>query len=430
MDATHDPQLRSFVPVSPDSHFPIQNLPFGVFKPEGECTPRVGVAIGDMVLDLSVLESAGHFREPELAGQRLFDRSSLNAFMALGRPAWRAARATISRLLSADEPTLRDDADLRAKALFSMDDVELLLPVEIGDYTDFYSSKEHATNVGTMFRGADNALQPNWLWIPVGYHGRASSVIVSGQDIRRPKGQTKADDADAPTFGPSRLLDFELEMAFFVGGPGNPLGEPIPVESAEDHIFGLALCNDWSARDIQKWEYVPLGPFLSKNFATSISPWIVTLEALEPFRCQGPGQDPEPLAYLRAGGERTFDINLDVLIGTEKSSEPARVCRSNFKYLYWSMAQQLAHHTVTGCDVHPGDMLASGTISGPDKDSRGSMLEITWRGSEPVTLPGGEERKFIQDGDRVIMTGWSEGEGYRVGFGEVSAQVLPALTAG
>jgi fumarylacetoacetase len=308
-----------------------------------------------------------------------------------------------------------------------MADVEMLLPVEIGDYTDFYSSREHAHNVGTMLRGPDKALMPNWLHLPVAYHGRASSVVVSGTDLRRPCGQTKADDADAPIFGPSRNVDFELEMGFFIG-PGNALGEPIPIARAEDHIFGMVLVNDWSARDIQKWEYVPLGPFLAKNFGTSISPWVVALEALEPFRANGPPQNPKPLPYLEASGPSSYDIRLEVTLQSVNMDRQERICASNFKHLYWSMAQQLAHHTVNGCNLRDGDLLASGTISGPTPDSYGSLLELAWKGTKPLVFPNGETRTFIQDGDRITMTAWCEGNDHRIGFGEVTGRILPALT--
>ena len=426
LDATHDPALSSWVPVPEDSDFPIQNLPFGVFRPRPGFDPRVGVAIGEHVLDLSVLESAGLCDGPELGGRSVFADARLNAFMALGRAAWKEARARISVLLSADTPTLRDDESLRQRAIIPMSEVVMELPAAIGDYTDFYSSREHATNVGIMFRGKDNALMPNWLHLPVGYHGRASSVVVSGTPVRRPRGQTMPADADAPIYGPTRLFDFELEVAFFVG-PGNELGEPIPVERAEEHIFGLVIVNDWSARDIQKWEYQPLGPFNSKNFATSISPWVVTLEALEPVRAEGPAQvEPAPLPYLQSEGNPSYDIDLEVLLLTEGMTEPQRLAVSNFRYLYWNMQQQLAHHTVTGCNARPGDMMASGTISGPGKEMRGSLLEITWRGEEPIELPGGESRKFLQDGDTLIMRGWSRKGGLRIGFGAVSGKILPA----
>lgn len=425
MDGTTDPKLRSFVEVSPESHFPIQNLPYGVFSRGGSESPRVGVAIGEYVLDLSVLEERGFFEQAGLGAGRVFDRPSLNAFMAAGRGSWRSVRETVSRLLRSDESALRDDAGLREAALVPMGDVVLRMPVEIGDYTDFYSSREHATNVGIMFRGKDNALQPNWLWIPVGYHGRASSVVLSGTDLHRPCGQLKADDAEAPVFGASRLVDFELEMGFFTG-PGNGLGQRIPVEKAADHIFGMTLVNDWSARDIQKWEYVPLGPFLAKNFGTSISPWVVTLDALEPFRCAGPKQDPAPLAYLRSEEDRAYDIRLEVTLQAADMEAPHTLCRSNFKYLYWNICQHLAHHTVTGCNVRPGDLLASGTISGPTPDAYGSMLELCWKGEKPIRLANGGERKFIQDHDRITMTGYCEGDGYRIGFGEVTGRILPA----
>jgi fumarylacetoacetase len=337
----------------------------------------------------------------------------------------RALRLLISGLLREDEPTLRDDEALRRRVLLPADQVAMHLPVAIRDYTDFYSSREHATNVGIMFRGKENALMPNWLHLPVGYHGRASSIGISGEPVIRPMGQMLPAEAETPVFGPCRLLDFELEMGFFVGRDTRQ-GEPIAVDEADDHIFGMVLVNDWSARDIQKWEYQPLGPFNAKNFATHISPWVVTLEALAPFRVAAPAQDPEPLPYLRQSDRGTYDINLEVEVRAEGQAEGLRVCASNFKHLYWTMAQQLAHHSITGCKMSNGDMLASGTISGPEKGSFGSMLEITWRGTEPVTLPGGQDRKFLADGDTVTMRGWCQGDGYRVGFGEVSNTIAPA----
>jgi fumarylacetoacetase len=426
---TTDPNLRSFVAVPPDGHFPIQNLPYGVFRRRDQELPRVGVAIGDQVLDLAVLERHGFFRAAPLNGETVFDRPTLNAFMALGRPAWTAVRETVSRLLRADEPTLRDDAHLRDTALLPRAGVELLLPVEIGDYTDFYSSREHATNVGTMFRGADNALMPNYLWLPVGYHGRASSVVLSGTDLHRPVGQMKADTAVEPTCGPSRMVDFELEIGALVG-PGNSLGQPIPIQAALEHVFGLVLVNDWSARDIQKWEYVPLGPFLAKNFGTSISPWVVPLDALAPFRCAGPAQQPSPLPHLQSPGPASYDLELEVRLQTPRATVPQCICRTNFKYLYWSLPQLVAHHTVNGCNLRTGDLLATGTISGPTPTSYGSLLELAWRGERPINLPSGEQRSFIGDGDRVTLTGWCQGEGYRVGFGECTGRILPALQAG
>lgn len=417
--------MRSFVEVPAGSHFPIQNLPFGVFSNRENKEPRIGVAIGEMVLDLALLEERGFFTGRNLGGKRVFNRPALNDFMALGRPAWREARQVIQHLLRDDNPALRDDAELRPLALVPQKDVQMGLPAEIGDYTDFYSSRQHATNVGTMFRGQEKALQPNWLHMPVAYHGRASSVVVSGTDLRRPYGQTIAPGAEEPLFEPSREMDFELEVGYFVG-PGNELGRSIPIDEAADHIFGLVLVNDWSARDIQRWEYRPLGPFLAKNLATSISPWVVTLEALEPFRCPGPEQDPQPLPYLHSPGEGAFDIQLEVHLESQEMTEPAVISHSNYRYLYWNMAQQLAHHTITGCNMRPGDLLASGTISGPTPDSYGSLLELAWRGTRPITLPGGQQRAFLEDGDRVTLTGWCQGDGYWVGFGEVTGSILPA----
>lgn len=427
MTATTDPHLRSFIPVPPESHFPIQNLPFGVFRPRRGGEPRVGVAIGEYVVDLVVLERRGLLNVLTSTGrtESFFNRSSLNAFMACGQPVWRQVREQLNRLLRDDEPRLCDDAALRQESIVAMAEVEMLLPVEIGDYTDFYSSRDHATNVGAMLRGPENALMPNWLHLPVAYHGRASSVVVSGTDLKRPCGQTKSDAAPAPLFGPSRSVDFELEMGFFIG-PGNALGEPIAIDRAEEHIFGLVLVNDWSARDIQKWEYVPLGPFLAKNFGTSISPWVVSLDALEPFRVAGPKQDPEPLPYLRTSRAAAYDIRLEVALQTAGVREAARICTSNLRNLYWNFSQQLAHHTCNGCNLRTGDLLATGTISGPTPDSRGSLLELTLGGRNPLTLPDGVSRGFLEDGDRITMTGWCQGPGYRIGFGEVTGKLLPA----
>jgi fumarylacetoacetase len=426
MDPTTDPALRSFLPVPPESPFPIQNLPYGLLRRRGDEVTRIGVAIGDQILDLLTLGDLGFFEDLPYDVYGCLACDQLNDLLSLSRPAQTTIRATISRLLRADEPTLRDDADARAQALVPMGDAQMLLPALIGDYTDFYSSREHATNVGRMLRGEDNALMPNWLHLPVAYHGRASSVVVSGTDLHRPMGQTKADDAPAPTFGPSRTLDFELEMGFLIG-PGNELGQPIPISEAADHVFGMALVNDWSARDIQKWEYQPLGPFLAKNFGTSISPWVVTLDALAPFRVAGPPQVPPPLAYLQSVGDWAYDIHLEVSLQTQRMDRPHVICRSNAKHLYWNVCQQVAHHTVNGCDLRPGDLLATGTISGPTPDSYGSMLELAWKGTKPLALPNGETRTFLQDGDRVTMTGWCQGPGYRVGFGEVTGRVLPAI---
>eukprot|EP00741_Cyanophora_paradoxa_P012607 tig00020614_g12182.t1 len=420
--------MASWVPVPEGSPFPLHNLPYGVFKPRRDpsAAPRPGVAIGEHVLDLSVLHEAGLFDGPLMRpNSHCLAQPTLNAFMALGRPAWKEARATITRLLSSDCPTLRDNAALRARALVPLSEAAMQLPAAIGDYTDFYSSREHATNVGIMFRGKDNALQPNWLHLPVGYHGRASSIVVSGTDIPRPRGQTKADTAPAPSHGPAKTMDFELEMGFFVG-PGNALAEPIPVDRALDHIFGLVIFNDWSARDVQKWEYVPLGPFNGKNFASSISPWVVTLEALEPFRCEAPPQEPAVLEYLREAERTTFDIALEVAIQGERMAAPATVSRTNFRHLYWTMAQQLAHHTSTGCNMRPGDLCASGTISGPTDASLGSMLELSWGGTREVTLAEGEVRKFLQDGDTVVMRASCARPGLApIGFGECVGKLLP-----
>jgi len=414
--------LRSFIEIAEGSHFPLENLPFGVFKP-GNGDARVGVALGEYVVDLSALQEAEHF--PDLQDRQLFARDSLNEFLSLGRPAWRKVREILQKLLSSETPMLRDDNKLRDRVFHRQSDVSMQLPVRIGNYTDFYSSYHHAHNVGTMLRGPENALMPNWKWLPVAYHGRASSVVVSGTDVHRPKGQIKPLDAPTPVFGPSKSLDYELEMAFLVG-PGNSLGRPVPIDQAGDHIFGFVLMNDWSARDVQAWEYQPLGPFLAKNFCTSISPWVVTIEALEAFRKPLPKQDPEPLPYLHAKKDFTFDIQLEAHLQTAKMKTPHTITRTNFQNLYWSIAQQLAHHTVGGCNLQPGDLLASGTISGATENSRGCMLELTWRGTNPLQLPEGETRKWLEDGDTLSITGWCQGDGYRVGFGEVSGKILPA----
>lgn len=416
--------MQSFISVSPDSHFPIQNLPYGVFSTCDNTAHRIGVAIGDLILDLSVI--AHLFSGPVLSShQDVLRQPTLNGFMSLGSTAWKEARSRLQTLLSADNPILRDDQQLRAVAFVPQKSATMHLPAEIGDYTDFYSSIDHATNVGTMFRGKENALMPNWKYLPVGYHGRASSVVVSGTPIRRPNGQTRPKDDEPPTFGPCRLMDFELEMAFFVG-PGNKLGDSISIQSAQDHIFGMVLMNDWSARDIQKWEYVPLGPFLAKNLGTTISPWVVTMEALAPFVVDNYVQDPKPFPYLQHSDKYTYDINLEVGIKPDGSDHTGVVCKSNFRYMYWTMKQQLAHHTITGCNVRPGDLMASGTISGPTEESFGSMLELSWRGSKTVDIGTNATRKFLQDGDEVIINGYCQGKGYRVGFGQCTGKVLPA----
>lgn len=418
----------SFVEVAPESDFSYNNLPYGVFSTAGNTAPRIGVAIGDLVLDVSAVKHL--FNGPILsANQDALTSSTLNGLMALGRPAWTEARAALQRILSADEAVLRDDADARAVALVPMADATMHLPATIGDYTDFYSSREHASNLGTMFRDPENPLLPNWRHIPVGYHGRASSIVLSGTPLKRPCGQVnpkapKYDPEDPPVYRPSRLIDFELEMAFFVG-PGNKLGDPIPVANADDHIFGMVLLNDWSARDIQKWEYVPLGPFLGKNFGSTISPWVVTMDALAPFAVDNPVQEPTPLGYLRHDDKYSFDINLEVQIQPE-GAEPSTVSNSNIKYMYWTMKQQLAHHSVSGCNMSPGDLLGSGTISGKTPDSYGSMIELSWGGKKEVDLGNGEVRKFLKDGDTVIMKGHCQGDGFRVGFGDCTGKLLPA----
>ena len=427
--STIDKNLTSFIDIATDSDFSIHNLPYGIFSETkgaaGNNNRRAGVAIGEQVLDLSVLEAEGLL---SLAGGPYFDQPTLNAFIDSGRENWTKARTTIQTLLSADNDTLRDNADLQQKALFKQADVTMHLPVQVPGFTDFYSSKEHATNVGTMFRDPNNALLPNWTEMPVGYNGRASTVIVSGTDVIRPSGQLKPNADDRPIFSPCKRLDFELETAFVVG-KGNNIGQPIAVDEAADHIFGMVLLNDWSARDIQKWEYVPLGPFNAKTFASEVSPWIVTMDALAPFKTSCPTQEPKPLAYLNEkASDSSFDITLSVELLPENADEATVVCETNFKYMYWSMAQQLTHHTITGCKVEVGDMMGSGTISGPTPDSYGSMLEIAWNATKPVTLKGGETRSFIEDGDTVIMKGYSEKDGIRVGFGEVRGKVLPALS--
>ena len=423
LNKTHDPKLKSWIESAnaPECHFPIQNLPFGVFS-VGANSAHAGVAIGDQILDLSVVDDAGLF-EGIIGTTKVFNIPRLNEFLSLGKPKWHAVRVRLSELLHQENPTIRDNAALRTKAIVAMADARMHLPVTIPGYTDFYSSKEHATNVGSMFRDPKNALLPNWLHMPIGYNGRASSVVVSGTPIRRPMGQLKLPDQENPIFAPCKKLDFELETAFIIG-TGNALGEPISVANAEDHIFGMVLMNDWSARDIQQWEYVPLGPFNAKTFGTSISPWIVTMEALEPFRLAGPSQEPTPLPYLQQTGVNKVNMELHVAIKPGNAKEATTISRTNFKYMYWSMAQQLAHHTVSGCNTQPGDLMGSGTISGATPDSLGSLLELSWNGKNPITLNDGTTRTFIQDGDEVIMTGWSQRDEYRIGFGDVSGAVI------
>ncbi|MFO7538323.1 MAG: fumarylacetoacetase [Chloroflexota bacterium] len=420
--------MHSFINIPPDHPFPLQNLPYGIFSPAAGGARRVGVAIGEYVLDLAVLEEVGLLLSIGEDKRPIFAQATLNPFMALGYDTWHHVRQTIQQLLRIDTPTLRDNTALCQRAFHTQAEVTLHLPAAIGDYTDFYSSKEHASNVGSMFRDPDKALLPNWLHLPVGYHGRASSIVLDGTPIRRPLGQTLPPGADTPVFGPSQELDFELELGFFVG-PGNALGQPISVREAPRHIFGFVLVNDWSARDVQRWEYRPLGPFLAKSFATSISPWVVPLAALEPFRCPGPRQEPSPLPYLQSSGDWAFDIHLEARLQSEHMAQPATIVRTNFRHLYWNICQQLAHHTVGGCNLRPGDLLASGTISGPTPDAYGSLLELSWRGTRPLSLPNGETRTFLVDGDQLTLSGWAQGNGYRVGLGEVSGKILPAYKA-
>jgi fumarylacetoacetase len=422
MIEANNPALKSWVDVPEASDFPIQNLPFGIFKTD-QLSPRVGVAIGEHVLDLKSLHILGYMENLPFRLED-FESITLNRLMSYGKNDTRDLRQRISKLLRSDVPDLRQKDHHVQQCLIKQSDVEMLMPVHVGDYTDFYSSIEHATNVGTMFRDPANALLPNWKHLPVGYHGRASSIIISGTPIHRPKGQTKPQADQPPVYGPTMRLDFELEMAF-ITYEGKALGESISTSEADNYIFGMALFNDWSARDIQTWEYVPLGPFLAKNFASHMSPWIVTLDALEPFRCPGPKQDPAVLPYLTYEGEKNLDINLEVAITPEGGAENV-VSRSNYKYMYWNLNQQLAHHTVNGCNIRCGDMMASGTISGKTPDSYGSMLELAWKGTKPLQLSDGSERKFIHDHDTVTMRGWCEKGGTRVGFGEVSAKILPA----
>ena len=430
MIKANDPSLTSWIAVDANSDFPIQNLPFGIFKTQSS-SPRIGVAIGNQVLDLAILNKLG-FLDNLKIDNSVFTNQYLNDFIALGKQTTGAVRERISSLLNAGNAELRDNKEAQAKVLHYQSNVQMLMPVKVGDYTDFYSSIDHATNIGTMIRDPKNALMSNWKHLPVGYHGRASSITVSGTNFHRPKGQSlppdmvgKPAEEQQPVYGPCRLLDFELETAFIIG-KSTELGESVSTASADEHIFGMVLFNDWSARDIQTWEYVPLGPFLAKNFASTVSPWVVTMDALEPFRTAGYTQEPKVLPYLEYKGDKNIDIHLDVFIQLENGEE-TQVCHSNYKFMYWTMEQQLAHHTVNGCNINIGDMMASGTISGPTPDSFGSMMEISWRGTKPVKLTDGSERKFINDLDTVVIRGFAEKNGVRIGFGECKAKALPAL---
>lgn len=422
--SANDPTRKSWITIPEGCDFPIQNLPFGVYSTVAQPRPRIGIALGEWIIDAHEMALSG-LLDPVGFDMEVLSDSTLNRLAALGNDVASRLRDRIADLFEDGCADVRDNATLRERALTRQSDAAMHLPFFTHDYTDFYSSIEHATNVGIMFRGKDNALMPNWKHIPIGYHGRASSIVISGTDLHRPVGQMLPPDATMPVFGPSKSLDFELEMAFVVG-KGNPLGHRIPVETADEHIWGMMLFNDWSARDIQAWEYVPLGPFLGKNFGSSVSPWVVTIAALEPFRVAGPVQDPSPLPYLQTSGENNIDIQLEVLLQPD-GGESFTISRSNYKYMYWNMLQQLAHHTVNGCNMQTGDLCASGTISGPTPDSYGSMLELTWRGANPITLPDGSQRKFIQDGDSIIMRGHCEKDGVRIGFGEVRGKVMPAV---
>lgn len=414
--------IMSWLNIPSDSDFSIHNFPFGIASFKDNDEKHISSAIGTHVVDLQRLADLAFFDDLGV-DRTVFTADYLNPFIALGKKTTNAVRERLIKIFS--ESDFLDAKNLATHYLFPMSEANLHLPIQIGDYTDFFSSREHATNTGMMFRDPANALLPNWLHLPVGYHGRASSIVVSGTPLHRPKGQMlPPEGGNIPVFGESKRLDFELEMAFIIG-KDTTLGETISTADAEAYMFGMVLFNDWSARDIQQWEYVPLGPFLGKNFGSTMSPWIVTMEALEPFRCAGPVQDTV-LPYLAFEGNKSYDINIAMAIQPENSTEHT-VCKSNFKYMYWNMAQQLAHHTINGCNVRIGDLMASGTISGPTPDSYGSMLELAWKGTKPIAMPDGSERRFIHDGDTVTMRGWAEKHGVRVGFGEAKGKILPAL---
>jgi fumarylacetoacetase len=412
--------MQTWLPISADSDFSIHNLPYGIFDPSDAHGARVGVAIGDQIIDLEAAAKTGIFSKIRF-DKKVFRQPKLNDFIRLGKKVTSRVRLAIQTDLCDKNGFLVKNKD---KIFHNRLTAKLLLPIEIGDYTDFYSSEDHARNVGIMFRDPKNALLPNWKWMPVGYHGRASSIVVSGTDLHRPMGQIVPKGAEIPVFAASKQVDFELEMGFIIG-KDSTLGESISTKKSEEYIFGMVLFNDWSARDIQKWEYVPLGPFLGKNFGSSMSPWVVPMEALEPFRVKGPVQKPKPLSYLTASKSMNYDINLEVSIGIN-DTETQVVSQSNYKFMYWNMAQQLAHHTINGCNVRVGDLMASGTISGPTEGSFGSMLEIAWAGTKPVLMPDGSTRTFILDNDRVTMRGWAEKNGVRVGFGAVTSVLKSA----
>ena len=419
----NNPDRKSWIEIDKDSDFPIQNIPFGIYSISGS-NPRACVAIGDKIADLYELATRGYLDGMDFNADD-FNKPELNDLMKSGKMGMRKLRNRLADLFDINTPDLQNSESDVSVIFKPRQSVTMHLPVQVGDYTDFYSSIEHATNVGTMFRDPKNALLPNWRHIPVAYHGRSSSIVPSGVPIHRPKGQTRPHPEEPPVFGPTKRLDFELELAF-VTFDGKPLGESISTAEADDYIFGMVLFNDWSARDIQKWEYVPLGPFLAKNFASSISPWIVTLDALQPFKVESPQPEFEPLPYLRCQEPRSYDIHLEVFI-TPPGGNPNKISTSNFKYMYWNMSQQLAHHTINGCNIKSGDMMGSGTISGPTPDSYGSMLELTWKGENPLVLDDGSERKFIEDYDTVTFKGYCKNDLVRIGFGSCSAQLLPAL---
>lgn len=415
--------MKSWLPIASDSDFSLYNFPFGVFQ-IGNQKPRLASILGDYVIDLAAMNSLGFFYQLKIE-ESIFENQYLNDFIALGKPITNQVRAILIETFSNENSGLALNQEYQKLVLLNYHEVKMLMPVKVGNYTDFYSSIQHATNVGTMFRDPKNALLPNYKHIPIGYHGRASSITVTGTNFHRPKGQTKPADVELPIFGPTKQLDFELEMAF-ITSRSTQLGESINTQEAEEFIFGMVLFNDWSARDMQTWEYVPLGPFLAKNFCSTVSPWVVTLEALAPFRVAGEVQEPAVLPYLQFNGNKNLDINLSVSIATDQGVEK-QISLSNYKYMYWNMNQQLAHHTINGCNIEVGDMYASGTISGNDETAYGSMLELTWRGTKPIQMPDGTERKFINDYDTVIMRGYAAKGDIRVGFGEVRAQVLPAI---
>ncbi len=414
---------KSWLEVAPNSDFPIQNIPFGVFLTK-ENVVTVGTRIGDFAIDLGALQQLNYFEEIELTDD-MFLQDTLNDFISDGKKTWRLVRNRIADIFDENNPKLRDNNNHKNIVIFKMEEIEMQLPVLIGDYTDFYANKTNTTNVSKIIDEFENELRPNWLHIPVGYHGRSSTIIPSGIPVHRPMGQTLPIGETSPVFGPSRMVDFELETAF-ITTDANIMGESILINEAEDYIFGMVLMNDWSTRDIQKWESIPVGPFLSKNFATSISPWIITMDALEPFRTKGPLQDPAPFPYLQLKGKYHFDINLEVSLLPENGEETI-ITKSNSKYTYWSMIQQLVHHTSNGCRINSGDMMGSGTISGPNPDNLGSLIEITWGGTNPIKLNDGTERKFLNDGDTVIIKGYSSNNSLRIGFGEVSGKLLPTF---